>query len=226
MATRFHFADATAPAVSPALQSYTHAAPAQLRSALEITTTDALSTDAYAPDAADHLVAGDSLMRQFVSVPMDSGNVFTTSDAWKAAIQCLESNAGNNLQLQYWIGVYSEDGSTLQATLRSKVLEGLEMGTALTNRFLSSTLSGGYTTVAGDRLVVEVSALGTPTGAGGVQGHNASIRVGGNGAGGDLPENDTDTGTTLNGWIEFVTTISFPVAVDQFVHYPDRSIYP
>jgi hypothetical protein len=84
------------------------------------------------------------------------------------------------------------------------------MATTLTNRFLSTTQGGAtYTTVAGDRLVVEFSAVGTPVASGGVQGHNASIRLGGDGAGGDAPENDTDTGTTINGWIEFVPTITF-----------------
>jgi hypothetical protein len=106
------------------------------------------------------------------------------------------------------VSIVSQDGNTVRATIRSKVSEGTELATALTNRFLSTTLSAGYTTVSGDRLVVEFSVVGTPVGAGGVQGHNASLRFGGSGAT-DLPENDTSTSTTENPWIEFVTNITF-----------------
>jgi hypothetical protein len=209
MATRFRLtADATAPAVSPAMQSYSHTQTTRR----QLTTTDAstLATAAYTPDAADHLVAGDAHHVQFVSAPMNSGLVFTSGDTLKFAVQCLEAHAGNNVPLQCFVSVVSEDGNTVRATLRSKVSEGTELATSLTNRFLSTTLSAGYTTVAGDRLVVEFSVVGTPTGAGGVQGHNASLRFGGSGAS-DLPENDTSTSTTENPWIEFVTNITFPV---------------
>jgi hypothetical protein len=196
--------------VSPALQSYTHNAPTTVRKQLLTSDASALATTAYAPDAADHLVAGDALQGQLVSEPMDSGIQFTNADTIKYAAQWLEANAGNNLQAQLFVSIVSEDGGTVRRTLRSKVLEGTEMATSLTNRFHSTTQDGAtYTTVAGDRLVVEISASGTPTAAGGTQGHNASIRWGGNGAGGDLAENDTETGTTFNPWIEFVPTITF-----------------
>jgi hypothetical protein len=211
VATRFRLtADTTAPAVSPALQSYTHNAPSTVRRQLLTSDASALATFAYAPDGADHIAAGDALLGQFVSDPMVSGIAFTSADVIKFAVQCLEANAGNNVALQCWAGVYSEDGTTLRRELRAKISEGTEMATTLTNRFLSTTQGGAtYTTVAGDRLVVEFSAVGTPVASGGVQGHNASIRLGGDGAGGDAPENDTDTGTTINGWIEFVPTITF-----------------
>jgi hypothetical protein len=211
VATRFRLtADTTAPAVSPALQSYTHNAPSTVRRQLLTSDASALATFAYAPDGADHIAAGDALLGQFVSDPMVSGIAFTSADVIKFAVQCLEANAGNNGALQCWAGVYSEDGTTLRRELRAKISEGTEMATTLTNRFLSTTQGGAtYTTVAGDRLVVEFSAVGTPVASGGVQGHNASIRLGGDGAGGDAPENDTDTGTTINGWIEFVPTITF-----------------
>lgn len=170
----------------------------------------ALATQALAPDSADHLVAGDTFHVQFVSAPMRSGNVFTSGDVLKFAVQCLEANAGNNIQIQVWAGIYSQDGGTLRGTIRSKVAEGTEMATSLTNRFLSTTLSSSYTTAnMGDRLVIEFSMTGTPTAAGGVQGHNGSLRFGSNGGGGDLAENDTETGTTFNPWIETATTINF-----------------
>lgn len=214
MATRFRLTSSTtAPAVSPALQSYSHTQ--TTRRQLLTVDGSALATEAYTPDAADHLVAGDAHHIQFVSVPMAADNIFTSGDTLKFALQGLEANAANNLQIQVFVSVVNQAGDTVQATLRSKVLEGLELATALTNRFLSTTLSASYTTVAGDRLVIEYSVSGTPTAAGGTQGHNASLRWGGGGAGGDLPENDTNTGTTLNPWIEFTTTITFTVTDDN-----------
>ena len=222
MATRFRLtASTTAPAVSPALQSYSHNAPATVRRQLVTANGGALTTTAYAPDAADHLVAGDALHGQLVSEPMNAGIQFTNGDVIKWAMQCLEANAGNNLNLAVWAGIYSQDGSSLQRTLIAKTEETTELATSLTNRFHSTTQSGAtYTTVAGDRLVVELSVEGTPTAAGGVQGHNASLRWGGNGAGGDCPENDTETGTTVNPWIEFVPTITFVSAAFQALAGP------
>lgn len=214
MATRFRLTSSTtAPAVSPAFNdgvAYAHENPTNPRRKLLTTDASALTTTAYTPDAADHLVAGDALHFQFVSDPMNSGIAFTSADVIKFAIQALEANAANNLQVRLFVKIVSEDGATLRRTLRPNVNEGTEVATALTNRFLSTTQSGAtYTTVSGDRLVVEFSLQGTPTAAGGTQGHNGSLRWGGAGAGGDLPENDTDTGTTLNPWIEFIPTITF-----------------
>lgn len=209
MATRFRLPSAGAPAVSPAFQSYSHTKGD--RRQLVTSDASALGNTSYVPDSADHLVAGDSGVVQFVSDPMDGGLVFTSGDVLKFAVQCAEANAADNQALQCWAGIVSEDGGTAVATLRSKVSEGTEMSVnpTLTNRFLSTTLSGSHTTTAGQRLVVEFGWTGTPTAAGGVQGHNGVIRLGSNGAGGDLPENDTDTGTTGNPWIEFVTNITF-----------------
>ena len=209
MATRFRLAAGPAADVSPALQSYTHSSSPLIRM-LQQSNVEPLANSSVAPDGADHLVAGDVILVQYVSRPMLPGIVFTSgSHTIKYAIQCLESNAGNNLFLQLFASVVSRDGGTVQATIRSKVADATEMATTLTNRTNSSTLSAGYTTVAGDRLVIELSATGTPTGAGGVQGHNATIRVGSNGTSGDLAENDTETGTTFNGWIEFSNDIFF-----------------
>lgn len=209
MATRLRLPSATTAAVSPAPQSYSHTLSPLTRRTLPTADASALETQAYRPDFADHLVAGDALRFQFVSEQMAADMVFTSGDTLKFAIQGLEESAGNNLAIQCFVGVVNAAGDTAQATIRSKVSEGTELGTALANRFLSTTLSGSYTTVAGDRLVVEISATGTPTNAISIQGHNASFRWGSDGASGDLPENDTETGTTFNPWIEFATTITF-----------------
>jgi hypothetical protein len=207
MATRLRFSESVAAAVSPAFQSYTHTN--SVGKKLSRSDSSTLTTTAYAPDSADHIAAGDAVITQFVSDPMAAGNVFTSGDTLKYAVQCLEANAGNNLTLQIFVSVVNNAGSSVQATIRSKNTGGTEMATTITNRFRSTTLSASYTTAAGDRLVVELSGTGTPVATTQVQGHNWSIRRGNSGAGGDLGENETDTGATLNPWIEFATTITW-----------------
>jgi hypothetical protein len=191
-------------AVSPALQSYTHTL-ASTRRPLPTSDATALATQAVTPDAADHAAAGDSFHVQFVSDALTTGTVFDVGNVIKCCVQGLEPSAANNQTLQIWVGVYSNDGATLRQTLRAKVIAA-EFNTALRSVFLSTTVASAYTTVSGDRLVVEFSCQGTPGGGGGTQGHNASMRWGSDGAGGDLAENDTQTGTTLNPWFEISST--------------------
>lgn len=171
--------------------------------------SSALSTVAQAPDAADHTTAGDTFHVQFVSDPLVAGIAFVTADSVKYAMQSLEANAGNNLFVQLFVGVLSASGSPSINILLQKSADGTELGTSIINRTSSHNLTGAYTTVAGDRLFVEFSVTGTPVAASGTQGHNASLRWGSDGAGGDLPEDDTSTGATLNPWIEFSRTITF-----------------
>jgi hypothetical protein len=208
MATRFRLPSTGTPSVSPAFQSYTHSAALQRRT-LPTTDDSALLTETRNADVSDHLVAGDSFLRQFVSNPMASGIDFTTSDTVKYAVQASESNNGNNLSPQVWVGVYSQDGSTLQATLLAKAAHGTEVTTSVVNRTKSHSIASNYTTESGDRLVVEFSLVGTPTNSGGTQGHNGSFRFGSDGASGDLPEDNSTTTTTFNPWIEFSPTIAF-----------------
>ncbi len=209
MATRFYFNESEAAAVSPTLSAaWSHSGGTNTgRRRLQKETPDssALSTVAVTPDAADHLVAGDSLHRQYVSDPMGAQ---TISGTVKMNLQCLEANAGNNLFLAYKIFICSQDGTTIKedvATLTRDTVN--EVATSLTNRRIEAVSISTVTIEEGDRIVVEIGLGGTPTAAGGTQGHNGSIRWGGSAAGGDLGENDTDTGTTLRPWIEFSATI-------------------
>lgn len=210
MAIRYRLPSSGAAAVSPATQSYSHTQ--ATRRPLPTSDSSALATQAYTPDAGDHLVAGDAHHIQFVSDALAANLRFASGQAFKYAIQCLEAHTNNNLTLQVWAGIYSSDGSTLLATIRSKVADNTELATALTNRFFSGTLDGSYTTTGGERLVVEFSVVGTPAASSGTQGHNSSLRWGSAGAGGDLPENDSSTGTTLNPWIEFDPIAIAPLA--------------
>jgi len=208
LATRLRLpASGTVP-ITPAYQSYTHAR-TDRRPMFRAADGDstALADTAIAPDAADDLVAGDAVVAQFIGPPMVAGLAFTSGDAFKLAVQCLEANAGNNIQLQVFMSIISEDGTTSRGTIRSKQAEGTEVNTSQRNVFHSGTLSATVNTVEGDRLLVELSFTGTPTAAGGVQGHNGTMRFGSAGAGGDLPENDTETGSTFNPWIEVATNI-------------------
>jgi hypothetical protein len=209
VATRFRLPSTGTAAISPATQSYTHSGTTRrpLRVAGVNSDSSALSTDAVTPDGADDLTAGDTHHVQFISDPLKA-QTFTSGDAFKFAIQGLEAHAGNNLQIQVWMGIVNAAGSAV-GTIRSKVLEGTELATALTNRFFSGTLSGTVACSDNDRLVIEFSVSGTPTAAGGVQGHNASLRWGSAGGSGDLAENDTETGTGFNPWIEFTTDVAF-----------------
>lgn len=204
--TRYRLTSSTtAPAVTPAIQSYSH----DQGSRRQLLTTDssALTSSAYTPDAVDHSVAGDAHHIQFVSDPLAAGVVYSAGNALTACIQGFEPNANCNQTIQLFASVVNSSGVE-QAVIRSKVAFATELATALTARFLSTTLSGSYTTSLNDRLVIEISTVGTPAGGGGVQGHNATLRWGGNGAGGDLAAADGETGTTLNPWVEVTESVN------------------
>jgi hypothetical protein len=208
MATRLRLPSEGTPSVSPSFQSYTHSSSA-VRIPLTTSDSSGLAALAIHYDSSDHLVAGDALIKQFVSGPMAAGIDFTTSDTVKYAVQAVEIHAANNLQVQLWVGVYSESGSTLQATLLAKSAHGTEVPTTATNRTKSHSITSNYTTESGDRLVVEFSLVGTPSNSGGTQGHNGGFRFGSDGASGDLPEDNSTTTATFNPWIEFSPTITF-----------------
>src|SRR5262245_3239736 len=133
MATRFRLPSSGTHPLSPALQSYSHT-PTTRRFYLRPTdiANSALSTVAEAPDGADHIAAGDTFFAQFISDPL-AAQTFTSGDAWDMAMQCLEANAGNNLTLQIWMGIYTQNGGSLQATIRSKTNDSNEVNTSLRN---------------------------------------------------------------------------------------------
>src|SRR3990167_5617617 len=207
--TRFRLPASGSAAVSPAIQSYTHTQ--TTRRPLPASDATALATQAYTPDAADDLDPGDAHHVQFVSAGQTSGDSIASGATVKFCVQGLEAHTGNNLFIQIWVGVYTNDGSILQETLLAKTLDNLELSTGISSRTFSAITSAGYTfTSNNERIVVEFSVSGDPQTGGGVQGHNASLRWGSNGAGGDLLENYTQSGTTLNPWFEIDITSSSP----------------
>lgn len=208
MATRCYFPLTRAADVSPTVSGtdWEHIEASPVRRALALDSSDdsTLTDVAITFDAADHLVNGDAHFRQYVSEPLPAqslaGNI-------KAQLQCLEAHANNNLFLTLKVYVVSADGSSVTGTLLAITRDAVEVATSLTNRQFGSTALSSVSLAANDRLVVEVGLGGTPTATGGVQGHNGTVRFGGSASGGDLAENDTETGTTFRPWIEFSQTI-------------------
>lgn len=166
----------------------------------------ALALTSYSPDAADHLVSGDAHFRQFIS-PLLPAQTFAAQTV-KLQIQGSETHAGNNCSLTWKVYAVAADDLAVLGTLVAIRRDATEFTTSVVNRGDSVT---SIQVVASEDcyLVLEVGLGGTPTGAGGVQGHNGALRFGSNGASGDLPENETETGTTFDPWIEFAD-ISLP----------------
>jgi hypothetical protein len=203
VATRFYFPETEAAAVSPAIQgTYAHTNTLRRR-LLQTADASALTSTAYTPDGADHGVAGAAHVRQYVS---DQISARTVDGTWKLQVQAFEPNANCNQSINVLIFVCSSDGSTIKETLFAQAVAGNELGTALRNL----TASGAISTADledNDRIVIQIGTSGTPGGGGGVQGHNSTFRWGCDASSGDLAEDETETGTTFRGWVEFSTNL-------------------
>lgn len=215
MATRFRLTAAAGPPaeVSPATQSYTHGA-SYTRNALLLRDSTTIEYVSFIPDAADDLIAGDTLGKQYVSGRLAVQDL--AAQTVSGTIRCTEGTLTNNLFLQLWIGLYTADGTSLIAELLPKSADNTEMpagsltlfGAGSTRTFSFTTT--GYTMVAADlgaRIVVEISATGTPTTGSGVNGHNFAIYVGASAAS-DHAASD-GSASNLNPWIEFANSIYF-----------------
>ena len=227
MATRFYFTDSEAAAVSPTISStdWTHIL-AERRRLLTTPDSSTLNLQAYSPDAADDLADGTAHHRQYVG---DAMAAQTISGTVTAQFQGREDHAANNLFLTLKIYIVSNDGTTIKETLLAITRDTTnELRQDLAeNRDFPSVAIASVDVEAGDRPVVEVGVGGDPGSGGGVQGHNAIMRWGCNASSGDLPVDDTETGTTFRPWIEFSDTITFgeaavlpplPTFVRQAVH--------
>lgn len=209
MATRFYFASTGTPSVSPAINpggEWEHANNARrpMRATPQLST---VSGGLYAPDAADHLVDGDSLVFHFVTdEQLAAQTISAQSLKWQFQMQ--ESNANNNLFMAIKVYLVSADGSTIGDTILAIRRDGNELPTAFANRGDSAT-SASANANAGDRIVVEIGFGGTPTATTGVQGHNGNVRIGEDASSGDLPENDTETAATFRPWLEFANSLTF-----------------
>ncbi len=100
------------------------------------------------------------LHRQYISDPLAAGLAFTTATTLKCYIQTLESNADDNIISMAGLRIVSKDGVTVKATLAAVAdySTATEWNTSIRNKafFDGDTCAVNYTTLAGDRLVLEV----------------------------------------------------------------------
>jgi hypothetical protein len=204
---RYYFPLTEAAAVSPAISGAWEHQNVLRRRLLRTPDSSTLTTVDYSPDGSDHLVNADSHHRQYVSDPLTVQTI--PAQTMRLQLQCIENHSANNLFLTWGVFIVSNDGATRKEQLvpaggspsTDLKRDGTEVATSLTNRGDTAT-SAAATTEEGDRLVIEIGLGGTPAAASGVQGHNGDIRWGCNASGGDLPSNDTETGTTFRGYLE------------------------
>jgi hypothetical protein len=202
---RFYLPSSGAAPVSPAVSGDWEHNNAVRRQTKTWRTGTSIADTSYSPDGADDITNRDSMFVQFVSDPLLPQTI--GAQTVKYALQGSETNAGNNCSVTLKVFVCSQDGSSIKETLLAIQRDGTELATTVTNRTDSGTTSSA-TVEEGDRLVFEFGIGGTPTASGGVQGHNGALRFGDNQAT-DLAENDTDTGSTNNPWLEFANDIAF-----------------
>lgn len=206
MATRFRLPSSGTPGQSPALRiAWTHVPGTVVRRPMSITAAGtAFAATAYAPDAADHLVAGTAHVAQFISEPLAAQTIGVQTVS--LTMLASEDNAANNLFLQWTVYAVTA-ADALVGTLVASRADGLELSATQQARTDGAT-STSVTVASGNRLVLEIGFGGTPTAAGGTQGHNGAIRFGD--AGTDLAANDTATADG-NPWLDFATsTLTYP----------------
>jgi hypothetical protein len=206
MARRFYLPSSGTAALTPTANAAWSHANAVYRP-MSVAKGNTASADlTYSPDGSDHLVAGDATAVTFVSTEELAAQTIAAQTI-KLAVQARETHAGNNLALAYEVYVVAPNGS-VRGTLVSKRTTGAELPTAITGRF-TSVQGASVVSQAGDRLVLRVGYSGTPTGAGGVQGHNGAVRLMDVSAQGDLPESDGSTSAILNPWLEFANDLTW-----------------
>lgn len=138
------------------------------------------------------------LMRQYISPGMAAGVIFDTSTTFKLVMRCKESTSLGNLFMRMVVAIVSEDGVT-ERGYKFASTDGSEFSTSLEAAEISTSGHGpSYTTVAGDRLVVEIGWNKTSTNS-----VDGSIQIGNVGTA-DLT-GVGDTGVK-NGWFEVSVT--------------------
>lgn len=209
MATRLYFRNQAITGVNPAtaFDAAWENTTSALRRAME--KGSARGTDPTGTDTLSSTSGQDRLHRQYIGPPMAAGNVFDTSVTYKCYIQVFESAANDNCVSRLGLRIVDIQGVVQHTVLAvADYSTGSEWNptTARSKAFADGDAgSGSYTTKDGDRLVLEIGhsdAAGTT-----ISGSSKwSFAVG---ATGDLPENETDTSTTLVPWFETSLNIVF-----------------
>jgi hypothetical protein len=207
MATRFYFRENGTAPITPSVDAgwESSASPFARKPMFTTTATDALGT----VTGFTSTTGQDRCHRQLISEPMAAGITFNTGTTYKCYLQALESATNDNCAARLCVRILSQGGSAVRATplALADYSTATEFNTALRNKAFANgdAGAGSYTTVLGDRLVVEI-------------GHNdaagasisASSRWGSQSTGvTDLGENETSTSTTERPWFETSANITF-----------------
>ena len=148
----------------------------------------------------------DILFRQFIcQTPLAAGQTINGSQAIKFQIRAQEGSPFNNMFTAIGIRIIDADGITVNKTILAVTRDGTEISDfSLVNcRFTANSAAGDYTTVSGDRLVIEIGTGGSPL----PLGHDSDLRIG-DASASDLPEDDSST-SDYNPWVEFTNILSF-----------------
>lgn len=206
MPTRYYLPSTGAAAVSPAFDgSWEKSDQADRIKCVTTKIGSAMGTPARNGAAVN---PSDTLVRQYVSDPIGAQTITGTV---KGQVICMETANSNNLMAQLLIKVVSNDGGTVRGTALAHNTAALsnEFALTLTNRKYPRGWSGAGTTLTdvtaqdGDRIVIEVGKRQESTNSS----STLNVQLGDDG-GTDLPEDETDTTTTKNPWIEFSMTIA------------------
>lgn len=214
MATRFYFSPTALPGnnVQPAFAAWTRTTEGIRRTMKTTKPGDAMSSLTAWANTSPAANAS-ALFVQFVSDPLPAGIAFATTDTIKCYIRANESATNDNINRQpICVKIVNFSGDTIQSTLKALGHIGPNT-TEWVNGTLTSktwadgdTLDANYTTVDGDRLVVEIGGQVDATGGTTVTG---TISIGSNSAT-DIAENETVTAAN-NPWFEISRTFSMRV---------------
>lgn len=145
--------------------------------------------------------AGTTLMRQFISQPLDGGIAFTTSTTYALVCRFSEGSSSGDIFSRFYLAIVNSSGDV--QVISSAQKDGTEFATSLTSRNNTATgILGNYTSSANDRLVLEVGwdKDGSTLTSG-------SISLG-DSSSSDLTQGDADTGIN-NPWFETSNNITF-----------------
>ena len=205
MATRLYFGSVGVHARQPAFDASWEVTAAVARRTLRLFKEGTPHTNFS--QAGSGVVDQDSLVAQFISPPLQAGNI---SGTVKSYIQALESAAGDDARAQLNIRVLSSDGTVVRGTLLAHDVGALTNefdAVTRTNRAFPVGLTNNTLTLVAaqdqDILVVEVGARIHSTSLGPI-----SLRFGDSTSLADLAENEVDTADGVP-WIEFSQTLLF-----------------
>ena len=162
---------------------------------------------AFAPDASTANL--DILGRQWVGPPMGAQTIL--AQTIKLQIRAMEGGKNGNMFLAWSLRICSRNGSTIRGTLVALQRDGTEMDEKKVENRGDSATSTELVILNGDRLVLEVGAGGTPSGA---SDHEYLIRIGSSTTAGNLPEDDIDQ-TEKNPWLFLTNTPTAATADPQ-----------